>query len=145
MHPDMSFFLREFASGFDGQVGQDARNRFLRVVGTNMATRLSLPPCDTIEALELEINALLGLIGWGSAILTLDRDRQVLQIRHLGLPRLGAAGAPAGYWLAGCLAGLYETWIGRQPGAQNDCVMTWRTDQDCVGGALLLEYGSEQK
>ncbi|MBB2205540.1 cellulose biosynthesis protein BcsD [Gluconacetobacter takamatsuzukensis] len=141
----MSLFLREFASGFDEQVGQDARNRFLRTVGANMAARLALPRCDTVEELELEINALLSLIGWGQAGLTLDRDRQCLQVRHRGLPRIGALGAPAGYWLAACLAGMYETWIGRQPGAQNDCVMTWRPDQDCPDGTIVLDYGAVQK
>ncbi|GAA4493130.1 hypothetical protein GCM10023158_09930 [Gluconacetobacter tumulicola] len=138
-------FLRTFAGSFDEQVGEAARDRFLRVVGTRMAERLLLPPCATIEALELELNAALALIQWGTASLHMDRDSRRLLIRHVGLPKVGGLGAPAGTWLLACLAGLYETWIGRQPDATPGCVISWDAGQDCSDGTIVLEYGMAQK
>ncbi|WP_342629060.1 cellulose biosynthesis protein BcsD [Nguyenibacter vanlangensis] len=142
MSSDMIFFLREFAAGFDAQVGSEARDRFLRQVGASMAGRLTLPPCETVEALELEINAHLALLGWGRATLAVDTARKKLRIRHAGLPRIGSAGAPAGYWLASCLAGLYETWIGRQPDAQPGYGIIWQPDQETADDLLTLEFGA---
>ncbi|MBB2200509.1 cellulose biosynthesis protein BcsD [Gluconacetobacter tumulisoli] len=142
MSADLTLFMREFARAFDEQAGAEARDRFLRAVGARMADRLVLPPCTTIEAMEHEMNALLALVGWGRVSLALDRGRQVLQIRHAGLPTLGGLGAPAGYWLAACLAGVYETWIGRQPDGTGGCAVTWRPDQPCEGDVFVMEYGS---
>lgn len=57
----MSLFIQEFARSFDAQVGRDGGERFLKDVGRQMATRLSLPACATMDALECEMNAALAL------------------------------------------------------------------------------------
>lgn len=109
-------FLRALATEMDALAGAERRDEVLRSVGRRMAALRPLPETDTLEALELEMNETLADLGWGSARLSLDEADRALLIHHTGLPRLGAAGEPAGLWLSAVLEGLYEGWMARQPG-----------------------------
>ena len=109
-------FLRGLADEIDSQGGEQARDELLRGIGRRMAILLPLPEVVSLEALEIEMNEALGLLGWGSVALTLEADEHNLMILHTGLPRIGGAGNPPGQWLSAVLEGLYETWIPQQPG-----------------------------
>jgi hypothetical protein len=110
-------FLRGFALELDAQVGPDARVAILRATGQQMAEMLSLPAVDSLEALELEMNDVLAEIGWGRVEVTLLEAERCVTIGHTGLPRVGSAGEPPGTWLAPVLEGLFQGWMGQQPGA----------------------------
>lgn len=115
--PDFTLFLHALASEFDEQAGPAARDVLLRSVGRRMASRLLPPSCRTMEALEIEINDLLGQLGWGRMQLDLLSEERALRITHEALPRLGSLGEPSGEWLSATLEGMYEGWLSNQPDA----------------------------
>jgi len=137
--PDWRKFLRALADEIDAQHGGDAaRDELLRAIGRRMAQLLPLPEVASMEALSMEMNDALAAIGWGSVTLTLEEGEQRLTIVHVGLPRLGGAGEPPGLWLSALLEGLYESWIGQQPGSDSRLVARRvRT----LPGTIALRYG----
>jgi len=76
-----------------------------------MATRLPLPECKTLEAFELECNALLASLGWGTAHVYVTTERKRIRIEHTDLPKVGSLGTPSGYVLATAIKGLYDGWL----------------------------------
>ncbi len=131
-------FLRGLALELDAQVGADVRVAILRAVGHQMAGLLTLPAVDSLEALELEMNDVLGEIGWGQVELSLLEAERCVSIRHTGVPRVGSAGEPPGNWLAPTLEGLYQGWMGQQPGAD----LSFRAGiKDYEQGGLVIRYG----
>jgi hypothetical protein len=110
-------FLRGLAVELDGQADADASKAILRGVGRQMAGLLPLLPVASLEALELEMNMVLAEIGWGRVQVKLHEAERCVTMIHTGLPPVGSAGQPAGTWLAPVLAGLYQGWMGQQPGA----------------------------
>lgn len=138
----MSLFIQELARSFDAQVGKSGRDRFLSDVGRQMAKRLVLPACETMEALELEMNAALALIEWGSVILDIDISDRKLVLKHTGLPTVASVGEPAGYWLASVLSGLYAQWLEQQPDSLPDARMSWSVETSANNvTAVVLTYG----
>lgn len=138
----MSLFLQELARSFDAQVGSGGRDRFLQDVGRQMAVRLGLPPCQTLEMLELEMNAALRLLEWGHVTLVVDTLDKKLVLRHTGLPVVGSMGEPPGWWLAPTLAGLYSVWLEQQPDSLSDARMSWSVDKKAdAAHVVVLTYG----
>lgn len=138
----MSLFIRELARSFDAQVGQGGRDRFLRDVGRQMGSRLTLPPCESLEMLELEMNASLNLIGWGSVNLDVSNVDRKLVIKHIGLPMIASMGEPSGCWLAAALAGLYSIWLEQQPDSLSDARMSWEVEKGADNAHVItLTYG----
>jgi hypothetical protein len=131
-------FLRGLAQALDAQAGSDARTAILRATGQQMAEMLTLPAVDSLEALELEMNDVLAEIGWGRVELTLVEAERCVTIGHTGLPRIGSAGEPPGTWLAPVLEGLYQGWMGQQPGADPSFRAGIRSYEQ---GGILLRYG----
>jgi hypothetical protein len=110
------------ADEVDSQGGEHARDELLRSIGRRMARLMPLPEVVSLEALEIEMNDTLDMLGWGAVRLTLETAEQTLTILHMGLPRIGGAGNPPGTWLSAALEGLYETWIAQEPGSDPDLV-----------------------
>jgi hypothetical protein len=110
-------FLSGLAAELEAQTGPDGSAAILRGVGQQMARLLTLMPADSMEALELEMNLVLGDVGWGHVQLRLQEAERCVVMVHTGLPSASAAGNPPGTWLAPVLEGLYEGWMGQQPGA----------------------------
>jgi Cellulose synthase subunit D len=131
-------FLRGLALELDAQVGPDARIAVLRATGHQMAEMLALPAVDSLEALELEMNDVLAEIGWGRVELTLVESERCVTIGHVGLPRIGSAGEPLGTWLAPVLEGLYQGWMGQQPGADPSFRSSIKNYEQ---GGIVIRYG----
>jgi hypothetical protein len=131
-------FLRGFAVELDTRVGPDVRVAILRATGQQMAEMLTLPAVDSLEALELEMNDVLAEIGWGRVELTLLEAERCVTIGHTGLPRIGSAGEPPGTWLAPVLEGLYQGWMGQQPGADPSFRSSIRNYEQ---GGIVIRYG----
>src|SRR5580700_1938944 len=110
-------FLRGLAVELDVQAGSETSKAILCGIGQQMAGLLTLVAVDSLEALELEMNVVLAEIGWGRVQLTLLEVERYMMIIHTGLPSIGSAGDPPGTWLAPVLEGLYQGWMGQQPGA----------------------------
>ena len=130
-------FLRGLAIELEAQAGPAASAALLRGIGQRMAQLLALPPVASMEALEMEMNAILGETGWGSVRLALNEAERCVILRHSGLPRIGSAGEPAGSWLAPVLEGLYQGWMGQQPGADDKLRATVQEP----GDPTVLRYG----
>jgi hypothetical protein len=131
-------FLRGLAVELDAQVGSDASIGILRGVGQQMASLLPLISVASLEALELEMNMVLAEIGWGHVQIALHAAERWVSIIHTGLPRVGSAGEPPGAWLAPVLEGLYQGWMGQQPGA--DISFRARIGQ-YEGESIVIRYG----
>lgn len=138
----MSLFIQEFARSFDAQVGREGCERFLKDVGSQMATRLTLPACATMDALEREMNAALALMEWGSVILDIDTPDRKFVLKHTGLPTVASVGEPSGYWLAPVLAGLYAMWLEQQPDSLPDARISWTVEPSVsIAQVVVLTYG----
>lgn len=131
-------FLRALAEEVDSLAAPGERDQMLRGMGRRMARMAPLPSVDLLEALEMEMNEALDGLGWGQVQLRLSADDRALMIRHVGLPRIGSLGAPAGLWLAALLEGLYEGWFAQQPGSQASLVA--RRVQANAPGAVVLRF-----
>jgi hypothetical protein len=131
-------FLRGLSVELDGQIGSDASVAVRRAVGQRMASLLPLIPVASLEALEVEMNTVLAEIGWGCVQLTLHESERCVTMIHCGLPQVGSAGEPAGTWLAPTLEGLYQGWMGQQPGA--DGSLSARVGR-CEGERIIIRYG----
>ena len=134
----MTLFLRALAAEIDGQAGPAGRDALLRAVGRQMARLAPLAPVASLEALEAEMNAALEGIGWGRTRLSLHEAERALVFTHAGLPRAGGLGEPPGQWLAAALEGLYETWMGAQPGA--DATVAARRLASTTADEVVIKY-----
>lgn len=134
-------FLRALAEEIDAQAGAEARDTLLRGAGHHMARLLPLPAVASMDALEMEMNDVLGAIGWGSTRLDLREAERCLVITHSGLPRIGSAGDPLGSWLSAALEGLYEAWMAQQPGS--DPALVARRQVFGSPDVLTLHYSRE--
>ncbi|AXY21381.1 MULTISPECIES: cellulose biosynthesis protein BcsD [Komagataeibacter] len=141
--PDFSLFLQALSWEIDDQAGIEVRNELLREVGRGMAGRLAPPLCNTLDTLQIELNALLSMLGWGYVSLELLSEEKTLRIVHEDLPQVGSAGEPPGTWLAPVLEGLYGRWITSQPGAFGDYVVVRdleAEDLDSVPRQTIILY-----
>jgi hypothetical protein len=130
-------FLRALALELEQQAGADAAVTLLRGAGAQMGRMRSLPPVGSLEALAQEMNAVLGEMGWGRASLALDESAPCVVLTHTGLPQIGSAGDPPGSWLVPVLAGLFEAWMGQQPGADP----ALRAKLIELGESVVIHYG----
>ena len=130
-------FLRGLALEMEAQAGPAATVALLRGVGQQMARLMALPPVGSMEALEMEMNAVLAGVGWGSVRLAMNEAERCVVLTHAGLPRIGSAGEPAGSWLAPVLEGLYQGWMGQQPGADEQL----RARVQSCGSVITIRYG----
>ena len=89
-------FLRGLAIELEAQAGPNASHAILRGVGQRMAELLPLTAVGSLEALELEMNAVLAEIGWGWVQVRLHEPERCVLMIHTGLPHVGSAGEPAG-------------------------------------------------
>ena len=137
--PQFRVFLRALAEELDSEAGASGRDSLLRGVGRQMARMLPLPAVASMSALEMEMNDVLGSIGWGHTRLELLETERHILITHAGLPRIGSAGDPPGTWLAGVLEGLYEAWMSQQPGSDAGLVARRQPHQETK--FVVLRYG----
>jgi hypothetical protein len=131
-------FLRSLAAELDAQAGPEASAAILRATGRKMAGMLALIGVGSLEALELEMNAVLADIGWGRVRLALNEAERCVILSHSDLPLIGSAGEPLGTWLAPVLEGLYQGWMGQQPGADPsfDARVRWYEE-----ATIIIRYG----
>jgi hypothetical protein len=114
---DWNVFLRAVADAIDGLGGPAARDVWLRDVGQRMAAMRPLSSVQNMETLAMELNDVLGGMGWGHVSFQLNEQDRSLLITHADLPRIGAAGDPPGTWISALLEGLYKGWMGQLPGS----------------------------
>jgi hypothetical protein len=131
-------FLRGLAIELDAQAGPERTVHLLRGAGQQMAGLLGLPAVGSLGALELEMNAVLTEIGWGSVRLSLSETERCVLLSHTDLPQIGSAADPPGTWLAPALEGLYQGWMSQQPGA--DASLQARA-RDHNGDTIVICYG----
>ena len=131
-------FLRALVDEIDHMASPTERDDMLRGVGTRLSRLSPLPEVSTLNMLQLEMNDALAGLGWGNASLWLNEAERHLLISHTGLPRIGSAGDPPGTWLSALLEGLYEGWLGRQPGG--DATLVARRIS-VPGDTVILRYG----
>jgi hypothetical protein len=139
MQTQWRHFLRALAEEVDASAGTAARDALLRRVGERMAQLMPLQAASSLESLEIEMNDSLSEAGWGSVQLDLQESDRFLVLRHRGLPRIGSAGDPPGTWLAALLEGLYQGWMGQQPGSEPS--LSARIAPGGIGETVEIRYG----
>jgi hypothetical protein len=132
-------FLRALIEELDASADPHTRDLILRGIGARMAQMAPMQSASSITALQLEMNDALAGMQWGSVRLELREAEHCLLFIHVHLPRISWAGDPPGTWLAPVLGGLYETWMGQQPGA--DPALVARIYSRDQSGAVVLRYG----
>lgn len=133
-------FLRSLVDEIDSMASLAERDDMLRGIGGRMAGLLPLPKVSTLSRLQIEVNDALASIGWGHAVLSVNETDRCLMITHHDLPRIGSAGQPPGRWLSALLEGLYEGWLGHQPGGSPDMVAR-RAQVSSQTDVTHLRYG----
>lgn len=131
-------FLRALADEIDHLAGSGERDDLLRAIGRRMARMMPLPGVHSVEALEVEVNDALEVLGWGAVSMRLDEADRALVLSHAGLPRIGSLGTPSGQWLSALLEGLYEAWFAQQPG--NQPMLVARRVACGDAGVVMLRY-----
>ena len=131
-------FLRALADEVDSLAGTGERDDMLRGVGRRMARMMPLPTVASLTALEMEMNDALDAMGWGEVRLDLNQAERSLRVTHVGLPRIGSSGTPAGQWLSALLEGLYEGWFAQQPGSRS--TLSARRAAGEGGPAIVMTY-----
>jgi hypothetical protein len=131
-------FLRGLAFELETQAGRDTTVAILRATGRHMSAMLALLAVDSLEALQLEMNVVLGEINWGSVRLTLHEADRCVILSHSNLPRIGSAGDPPGTWLAPVLEGLYQGWMGQQAGGNPSFTARIKGYED---DTIIIVYG----
>ncbi len=134
-------FLRALASEIDAVAGPAGRNALLRGVGLQLARMYPLPVRDSLDGLALEMTETLDGFGWGAVRIAFSEREHCLVLTHAGLPRVGGAGEPPGTWLAEVLVGLYEGWMGQQPGTDSSLVA--RRVASAQPEEIVIRYGKE--
>ena len=137
-------FMRGLAVELEAQVGPDVSRSVLHGIGRRMAGLLPLVGVDLLEALQTEINVVLAGIGWGHAQLSLLEAERCVAIVHTGLPRVSSAGDPPGTWLGPLVEGLYEGWMGHQPGADSAFrarIGEYARSGEDDGDRIIIRYG----
>lgn len=109
--------LRALAEELDRVAGPTGRDTLLHGVGRQLAHQFRLGAAASLPALAREMNDVLASFGWGQVHISFSQSKACLYLTHRGLPRIGGRGEPPGAWLASMLVGLYEGWLGEQPGA----------------------------
>ncbi len=138
MQTQWRVFVRALAEEVDSLAGISERDDMLRGVGRRMARMVPLPAVRTLDALEIEANDALDMIGWGRVRFELQEVQVRLRVVHDGLPRVGSLGGPAGQWLSALLEGLYDGWLGQQPGGSP--TLSARRVQES-GTSVVMDYG----
>ncbi len=131
-------FLRAMAEEVDSLAGAGDRDDMLRGVGRRMSRLMPIPPVQTLQALEIEMNDTLQGVGWGMVQLRLGETDRVLHIVHKDFPRIGSLGSPAGQWLSALLEGLYDGWFSQQPG--NKPSLSTRRVEGAEGATVVMSY-----
>ncbi|GAB0116433.1 cellulose biosynthesis protein BcsD [Acidisoma sp. 7E03] len=139
MGADWRPLLRALAEELDSIGGAEGRDLLLQGVGRQLAAQHPITPQQSTVGLALEMNEVLGHFGWGRVRMHFSAADACLYLTHEDLPRIGGRGDPPGTWLAAVMAGLYEGWLARQPGA--DPGFTARRVPAVEDGTVLIRYG----
>lgn len=131
--------LRALAEELDAIAGAAGRDALLQGVGRQLAAQHPITAQQSTAGLALEMNEVLGHFGWGRVRMSFSAAEACLYLTHEDLPRIGGRGDPPGTWLAAVMAGLYEGWLARQPGA--DPGFTARRVPAVEDGTVLIRYG----
>ncbi|MBB3897042.1 hypothetical protein GGQ83_000468 [Roseococcus suduntuyensis] len=115
--PQWRGFVRALMGIAQAHLPGEARQTFLRALGEGMAREMTLPPCDSLSALEAAMNAALAEAEWGYVEVSLDEAQAAMVLRHAAAPLVSLPEDPAGAWIIPVLEGLYQAWLDAQPGA----------------------------
>jgi hypothetical protein len=130
-------FMAAMFAEFEGRVEGAEADQFLVALGAKMARLLPLRACDSLEALEEDVNSVLEGIDWGW--MKLREADSFIEIIHGAYPLVPQDEARRS-WMVPILEGLYGGWLGEQGG---DSSLTARLHgkPEVNGAAITLHYG----
>jgi hypothetical protein len=130
-------FMAAMFAEFEGRVEGAEADQFLVALGAKMARLLPLRACDSLEALEEDVNSVLEGIDWGW--MKLREADSFIEIIHGAYP-LVPQDETRRSWMVPILEGLYGGWLGEQGG---DSSLTARLHGrlEANGAAITLHYG----
>lgn len=131
-------FVRAIVEALGARLQPEASHVLLREVGGRVAALMPLPECTSLSELEARMNSALAVVGWGSVQLSFDGADRSLLLVHQAAPTAATVTDPGGAWFSSVLEGLYERWLGAQPGAEPS--LKCRADPAEEAGVVLLRY-----
>ena len=135
VHSQWGPFLAALAAELSAVADASGTAAFMRATGARVARQHPLGKLETLEELELRINAVLAHMDWGW--IQLDDGRDHIVITHGACPNV-LANDEAGAWpglMAEVLAGAYGAWLSEQgsPGRVTAC-------RDPLARPLVFEH-----
>jgi len=123
VHSQWAPFLAALAAELHAVADENGTAAFMRATGARVARQHPLGKLETLEELELRINAVLAHMDWGWT--QLDEGGTSIVITHGASPSV-LANDPEGVWpglMAEVLAGAYGAWLSEQgsPGRVTAC------------------------
>lgn len=123
VHSQWAPFLAALAAELSAVADESGSAAFMRATGARVARQHPLGKLETLEELELRINAILAHMNWGWTQLDDGVDRII--ITHGASPSI-LADDKEGVWpglMAEVLAGAYGAWLSEQgsPGRMTAC------------------------
>jgi hypothetical protein len=131
-------FLRALLETLDANLDPASRDALLRAVGGRLGALTPLPACDSLSALEAQMNEALAVSDWGWVEVALDPQDRALVLTHCAAPAIAAGAEANGDWIAAVLEGLYGNWLGGQPGADRSLAPR---RVGATAGTITLRYG----
>jgi hypothetical protein len=123
VHSQWAPFLAALAAELSAVADEAGTAAFMRATGARVARQHPLGKLETLEELELRINAVLAHMDWGWT--QLDDGGTSIIITHGACPNV-LANDKQGLWpvmMAEVLAGAYGAWLSEQgsPGRETTC------------------------
>ena len=102
-------FFQALAAEFAGALSPEDLRALMFRVGARFAAANPLPPCTTLDELQLSMTAVWERIDWGWVRLT--QETAQLLIHHSLSPVYAAFGPDHAQWAGGFLQGVYQSWF----------------------------------
>lgn len=130
-------FLAAMAAELEERVDPAEADQFLDVLGVRMARMMPLHPCESLEQLEQDMNAILEDIDWGWV--QLAESGHFIEIVHGAYPVVPQDEGRRS-WIAPVLEGLYSEWLGAQSGDRS-FLARLTTAAEFLGAPISFRYG----
>jgi hypothetical protein len=102
-------FLRALAEEFSQQLPEADLQALMRRLGARFAAASPLPPCGTLDELQIAMGRTWVGQDWGWV--TLEEQQGALRITHFCAPLFTALGPASVAWSPAFLEGVYQEWF----------------------------------
>jgi hypothetical protein len=102
-------FLKALATEFSTQIDLSELRSLMNRIGTRFGVQTSLPPCVSVEEVQLAMNVIWRDMDWGWV--EIEESDHALCIMHFCTPISAAFGQDMQDWTPAFLEGVYQQWL----------------------------------